>query len=126
MKLTETRSTVDDDGAILSELVYGDVGDDQYDKVVFRIPTDGQIACRCYIDENVVESYTFTTREMVFDPISVIGRGESEQALGVRPVDEATETELRTDGWVSWQLQTALHAMGLTAVPSGREWMDTA
>jgi hypothetical protein len=64
-------------------------------------------------------------RELSFDPVSVIGRGESERLAGTSASTEPYNTTGETgyEG-VPDPVHMALNSIGLAVVPNGEEWLN--
>lgn len=117
MKLRK-QSYVDDDGFTHDVLQYDD--DVEFDSVDIHYDPkhDDRIVVTAY-DEDGEEVYqnTFERRELSFDPITAIGRGETNRLEGTTPASDDANN-------VPDDIQLALNAVGMTAVPEGTEWLD--
>lgn len=113
-------STYDDDGGYLRGIEYEE-GDSQFDSVVVRVPPeeDDMFTVHCFQGDEDEPSYenAFEMRDLSFDPISVLGRGESEHIGGVSASNADYEGVPR-------DAMKALNAIGLAVVPQGRWWLD--
>jgi len=117
--VVDKRSTYDDDGGYLEILSYEGV-DSEFDRVVIRVPPvgDDMFTCHCYAagaDDPTYEA-AFEMRDLSFDPISVLGRGQSDRLGGVSSTGGYEDVPRDT--------MTALNAIGLAVVPQGRGWLD--
>jgi len=115
----DSRSLVDDDGRLQHTFEY-DQPYDGVDSVVltFSAEDDAHIVCRAYDGEEDVYQTSFQRRALSFDPISVIGRGETERLEGVTAGD-GDEREA-----VPEAVQVACNAVGFSVVPSGEWWLS--
>jgi len=115
----EKRTVLDDDGSPRHVLNYEDVPDVEYDVVVFKFDPDDEslVHCFAYVGEDIDYQNTFQRREMTFDPISVIGRGESERMEGISENED-------NDADVPRDVGAALNAIGFANVPQGDWWLD--
>jgi len=115
----QRRSTVTTDGTALHILDFG-VDEGAYDQIVVELPLehDGVLVVRALRDGgDQPETYSFSVRELSFDPISVMGKGETERVVGTSP----TETDFDD---LSPDVRRALLSIGYTAVPDGTTWLD--
>jgi hypothetical protein len=113
------RTVLDEDSSPRHVLNYENVPNVKYDVVVFKFDPDNEslVHCLAYVGEDIAYQNTFKRRELSFNPISVIGRGKSQQMTGVSEND--------TDGDnVPEDVGTALNAIGFTNVPDGDWWID--
>lgn len=106
----------DDDGAIIHLL---DFEDQDFERLVLRHEPEDHNVVYCYgYEENAEEpSYqtAFQRRELTFDPISIIGRGESNRVEGVSTSENIEE--------VPTPVNVALNSIGMALVPNGDEWL---
>jgi hypothetical protein len=116
----QRHTTVDDDGALSHILEYED-DTFEYDAVEIRHDpnNDDIIQCRGYKGDEVVYQNAFKIRDLSFEPISAIGRGESEKLLGTSPQSDTTD-----DDGVPDDINVAFNAIGMAVVPEGRWWID--
>jgi hypothetical protein len=109
------RSRYDDDGSLVRIVDY-DAGESPYDRVIIRIPTDQEIiAVQGFEGDEQTYQDAFEIRDLSFDPISLLGRGETDRLTGTSTDDHES---------VPTDVSVALNGMGFTVVPSGREWLD--
>lgn len=114
MGLTK-RSEVDEHGAPRYILEY-DSDSMEFDQIVIQFDPDDEqrLYCRCYDEEDEAFTGAFVRRNLSFDPISYIGRGEASRLDGV----EAVEDDRLPD-----DVMTAMQSIGMTVVPTGEWWL---
>lgn len=114
------RSTVDSDGAYCRILEYegGEHGDWPVDSVVVRVPpeSDDTFTLHAYEDNEVVYEELFEIRDLAFDPVTALGRGETNTLTGLSPSDD--------DSDIPHHITVALQSIGYTDVPNGTWWLD--
>lgn len=115
----QKRSFTGDDGAVHHVLNYEDV-DVEYDTIEIRLTPDDNSLMQVvgYKRDEVVYQNSFRQRRLTFDPVSVIGRGESNQLAGTSPADDTSE-----DG-VPEEVEIAFNAIGMAVVPDGEWWLN--
>lgn len=115
----QTHSRYDNNGAYVRIIEYDDEDDaDAFDRIVVRVPKDNpnRLACTAYEGEEAVWQTSFENRSLSFDPISLMGRGESEKLQGTSPVSKPYESVPR-------DVMVAMNGLGLTVVPQGEWWL---
>lgn len=118
--MPEQQSTYGEDGAYVRVVEYSDDERDDVglDSVVVRIPpTDDEsqlIAVEAFQGDESVYRETFELRDLSFDPISIIGRGETSSVTGISNSDDD----------VPEGVSTALNGLGMAVVPSGEWWLN--
>lgn len=118
MTITTTRS----DGSVEHRVT---PSDSEFDTVLIRHSPDEPetFNVTCYVDDEVVEQFTFQTRQMSFKPLSLLGRGTSETLQGVSTTDDTDDPIAHRDE-IPATVRVAFESMGLTVVPRGTEWLD--
>lgn len=122
------RSTYGENGEYVRIVDYEDA-DGDYDTVVVRLPPDADVftveAYREGDDEDeLVYEQSFEMRDLSFDPISVIGRGETSKVTGTSPTQPSPNDEPNDDEDIPDDVETALNALGLAVVPEGEWWLN--
>lgn len=92
---------------------------------------DQLIRCVAYSDSDVVYRNAFKPRDIQFDPISILGRGESSSLLGVSPNEVGYTGQGGGDDAdpicgndIPRDVQIAFNSIGLSVVPQGTWWLD--
>jgi len=122
----EQRSTYDNDGAYV-RIVEFQNEDTDINRVVVRAPPDSDVMVVSGYDgdDAVVYEQSFEMRELNFDPISAVGRGEKSRMTGATTND--TEDDDGDDGQldaVPRDVETALNGIGFAIVPDGEWWLN--
>lgn len=146
-----TRTGVRDDGSVWHKIDFVREADDvdesaptsteDYicDEIIVQQYPDSpeRLVCACYDSDECVWQGVFEARELTFDPISLLGRGESRRLLGVEASEDeppamaadsvgvGTLDEQARAGNPPVQVRTALQSLGMTVVPQGTWWLDT-
>jgi hypothetical protein len=121
--ITASHSTVTEDG---NELRIFECDDEAVDEVRMVLsPSEDTFSVAAMKDDETVYQNSFAMRELSFDPVSVLGRGQSDRLGGV----SASESETLSEGEVGYEgvpnsVHTALNSMGFAVVPNGSEWLD--
>jgi len=95
--------------------------------VIRHTPDDAErMTCHCYNEDgNAIWQHAFERREMTFDPISILGRGESTRLLGTSPTEEYVGPgDVTERSEVPETVQTLFNALGMTIVPRGEWWLN--
>ena len=122
-KIAKSHKTVTEDGDELRTFKYES---DSVDEVRIQLhPTEDTFEVAALQDGQTVYHNTFRLRELSFDPVSVLGRGESDRLGGV----SASDGETLTEGEVGYEgvplpVHVALNSMGFAVVPEGEGWLD--
>jgi hypothetical protein len=113
------RTLVDDDGSLSHILEYDDGDDVDFDAIVVKHDPDddSRMVCVGYVGEDEQYRAMFKRRSLQFDPISVIGRGQTERLEGI------SDAEGDSSG-VPPDISTAVNSIGFTVVPNGEWWLD--
>jgi hypothetical protein len=123
--------------------------DREYDTVVVRLPPDADVfTVEAYREgsspsqtdsqfsessettregdeaDELVYEQSFEMRDLSFDPISVIGRGETSKLTGTSPTQPSVNDEPNGDEDIPNDVETALNALGLAVVPNGEWWLN--
>jgi hypothetical protein len=129
------RSITDEDGTLIHLLEY-EGGESTFDSVAIRYPieTDSRLHVLGYVGEDAAYQESFEVRDLSFAPVSAMGKGEMDSAVGLTLADEhddgdeTVKAESATgytdfDG-VPRSVMLALLGVGYTVVPDGRRWLD--
>jgi len=110
------RSYVDDDGSLVHIISFAN--DSTYDRIEIRHDPDDEtkLYVRGYEGETTAFTQGFERRELSFDPISAIGRGETDNLEGVS--ETSSIDELPSD------ISAALNSIGMAPVPQGEWWLN--
>lgn len=116
-RMIDKRTVMDDDGAERHVFDYKGESRVAYDMVIFKNDPDDDslIHCVAYKGEDIAYQTTFKQREMSFDPISSIGRGQTTEMWGVSDQQDAE---------VPRDIAIGLNVLGFAPVPSGEWWLD--
>lgn len=130
------RSITDEDGTLIHLLEYEE-GESTFDSVAIRYPieTDSRLHVIGYSGEDAAYRESFEVRDLSFAPVSAMGKGEMDSAVGLTLADDESENDGETvhtesatgytdfDG-VPRSVMLALLGVGYTVVPDGRRWLD--
>lgn len=114
------RTTYDEEGGYIRILEFE--GEQfEFDSTVVRVPPDEDdvFTCHCYIDDELRYENIFKMRELAFDPISPLGRGESDRLGGI----SSTDTDDSNDD-IPRDVSIAMNSIGFAIVPEERWWLD--
>jgi len=89
--ITASHSTVTEDG---NELRIFECDDEAVDEVRMVLsPSEDTFSVAAMKDDETVYQNSFAMRELSFDPVSVLGRGQSDRLGGVSASDSETLSE---------------------------------
>lgn len=116
--------TTTDDGAVEHTVTPHD--NSEYDRIVITHTIDdpARFTVQCYTDGGVDESFAVETRNMSFDPVSLLGRGETDRLQGVSITDNSGSDPVTERANIPEDVKIAFESLGFTIVPRGRGWLD--
>lgn len=122
----QKRTIMGDDGGVQHVFEYGDTDEIPYSRVEIRHQPDNPeiLTVHAHEDDSIVFQDAFKVRDLSFDPISVMGRGESKKLLGTSPVDDHVKTDRLDETEVPREINTVFNSLGMTIVPQGEWWLD--
>jgi len=116
--VTETFDSIDPSGAV--SRVFDFTDQHPYDRVVIRFDPDDDIPHQLRIyesrsDDEPTETMAFQNRSVSFDPISVIGKGNTERLHGITPTIDNYDD-------VPGDIHDLWKSLGFAIVPEGEGW----
>lgn len=119
------RTTIDENGKLNHILEYEEEEEDdfEFDTIVVQFdPNDEDIIiCKGYKGDELAYQNAFRQRPLSFDPISAIGRGQTESLQGISDSPKSGGTE---SDEIPGDIATAFNTIGFSIVPTGDWWID--
>ncbi len=114
----DKRSVVESDGALRHVLSYESSGEVTNIEIRHDPNDDSLMQVTAYNDDDVIYQNVFEMRDLSFDPISAIGRGETDKLTGM------SSTGNGDDDTIPEEVALAFNSIGMAVVPQGRWWLD--
>ncbi|MFT4948689.1 MAG: hypothetical protein ACI9CA_000811, partial [Natronomonas sp.] len=104
----QRRSVTDDDGTLIHMLEYSQE-ESTFDTVAIRYPieTDRRLHVLGYLGEEIVYQQSFEIRDLSFAPVTVMGKGEMDTAVGLTADDDVQVDDEDVDDAHADDVETA-------------------